>query len=377
MAQGSTPEDALSLLDWKRRVLELYAGIRADADPERPGSAGARRAGRAVPHPPPVAAARRRARRLRGPRLLRLRPGRPRPGRGRSRPSRSATRSAPAATAAYAFTRFGEARVRAGRRGAVAGALLAGGIRRRRLPPGRRRDQRQDHLRGRPLRARHRQGRRPGRRTTAWCSTSTSPTTPRAPTTRPGSARWLRLRTGFRFRSRRGSAILTRLRATPRRPPSAARFSASLRRPSRNLVASRLSGLNGQHDAGDVPRVLDVTELVEQVVGLPALPCVRFFAGRPSDFLASSSSRVRSSGLEADPVAARRPAGRRPASTTQRRLASQRLRMASLRPKPPSFLTIHLITPMIESGRRDLNPLPRAWEARALPGELRPRGRTF
>lgn len=35
MAQGSTPEDALSLLDWKRRVLELYAGIRADDDPER------------------------------------------------------------------------------------------------------------------------------------------------------------------------------------------------------------------------------------------------------------------------------------------------------------------------------------------------------
>src|ERR687892_1039435 len=26
------------------------------------------------------------------------------------------------------------------------------------------------------------------------------------------------------------------------------------------------------------------------------------------------------------------------------------------------------------SGRRDSNPLPRAWEARALPGELRPRG---
>ncbi len=35
MAQGSTPEQALSLLDWKRRVLQLYAGIRADDDPER------------------------------------------------------------------------------------------------------------------------------------------------------------------------------------------------------------------------------------------------------------------------------------------------------------------------------------------------------
>jgi uncharacterized protein (DUF1684 family) len=35
VAQGSTAEDALSLLDWKRRVLELYAAIRAEDDPER------------------------------------------------------------------------------------------------------------------------------------------------------------------------------------------------------------------------------------------------------------------------------------------------------------------------------------------------------
>ncbi len=35
MSQGTTPRDALTLLDWKRRVLELYEGIRADDDPER------------------------------------------------------------------------------------------------------------------------------------------------------------------------------------------------------------------------------------------------------------------------------------------------------------------------------------------------------
>jgi uncharacterized protein len=33
VAQGPTPREALELLDWKRRVLALYEGIRADDDP--------------------------------------------------------------------------------------------------------------------------------------------------------------------------------------------------------------------------------------------------------------------------------------------------------------------------------------------------------
>jgi uncharacterized protein (DUF1684 family) len=33
VAQVSAPSDALSLLDWKRRVFDLYAGIRGDDDP--------------------------------------------------------------------------------------------------------------------------------------------------------------------------------------------------------------------------------------------------------------------------------------------------------------------------------------------------------
>ena len=82
--------------------------------------------------------------------------------------------------------------------------VLARRLRRRHLPLVRRRDERHRDLRRVPLPARHGQGLRPRRaRTGSSCSTSTSPTTRRARTTRAGSARSRRRGTGWRPHPRR------------------------------------------------------------------------------------------------------------------------------------------------------------------------------
>ena len=82
-------------------------------------------------------------------------------------------------------------------------------------------------LRRRPLSARHGQGRRPRPATTAGsCSTSTSPTTPPAPTTRPGRARWRRPRAASPCRSGRASGSS---RADARPPPAGGRRTRILR----------------------------------------------------------------------------------------------------------------------------------------------------
>ena len=87
-------------------------------------------------------------------------------------------------------------------RRARARAVLARRLRRRALPAVPRRDRRQRDVRRRPLPARHGQGRRPRHCTTGGsCSTSTSPTTRRARTTRGGRARSRRPRTGSTCRS--------------------------------------------------------------------------------------------------------------------------------------------------------------------------------
>ena len=192
--------DELTLLDWKRRVFELYAEVRADRrSASAPGSAGATSA--------TSCSARTRSRRSRpdararspacryfdyDPALRVLGDGRA--GRARAARDRDLGRATP-----YSFTRFARRAVRARRRGAVARPLLARRLRRRRVPPVRRRDERRRDVRRRPLPARHGQGRRPRRATTAGsCSTSTSPTTRRARTTRAGSARSRRPGTGSR-----------------------------------------------------------------------------------------------------------------------------------------------------------------------------------
>ena len=84
------------------------------------------------------------------------------------------------------------------------GAVLDGGLRRRPVPAVPRRDERPRDLWRRPLPARRREERRPRRRRRrgAPCgSTSTSPTSRRAPSTRAGPVRSRRRRTGWTSRS--------------------------------------------------------------------------------------------------------------------------------------------------------------------------------
>ena len=81
--------DELELLDWKRRVFELYAEVRARPRPRGGVAALARDARRALPHAPAVAAPGRARAGSRAP-VLRLRPGaararRRRAGRARAR----------------------------------------------------------------------------------------------------------------------------------------------------------------------------------------------------------------------------------------------------------------------------------------------------
>ena len=58
----------------------------------------------------------------------------------------------------------------------------------------------------------------------AWSSTSTSPTTRRAPTTRPGPARWLRPATRSRSRPAPASSTSAAPDRPPRRPPTFAKM---------------------------------------------------------------------------------------------------------------------------------------------------------
>ena len=98
--------------------------------------------------------------------------------------------------------------------------LLARRLRRRGLPPVRRRDQR--HARPTaPAATCSTPSKEPtsARRTAASCSTSTSPTTRRAPTTRAGSARWRRPATASLWPCGAVSGSLTRLRQSPRGRP--------------------------------------------------------------------------------------------------------------------------------------------------------------
>ena len=196
---------ALALADWRRRVFELYRAVR---EAEDPAAAWRRwRAGRDelfADHPQsPLPAGSAPASR---PRLLRLRPVRAGARDGRS--GRAATLDiATSGEGTVPLHALRNGRLRARRRAAGARALLARGIRRRPVPALRRRHQRRRDVRRRPLPARHGQGRRPrSRAATGSCSTSTSPTTRRAHTTRAGSARWPRPPTGCRWRSARESA---------------------------------------------------------------------------------------------------------------------------------------------------------------------------
>ena len=179
----------LELLDWKRRIFALYADVRAAARSRAAWRPGATDATSPVPGPSAVSALAGERERFRGPPLLRLRPCATRARRRRARRRRAADVTSSGGETVV-FRRFGAARFELAGEQRQPRPLLARGLRRRRLPPVRRRDQRPRDLRRRPLPSRHRQGRRSRRGATAGsCSTSTSPTTRRARTTRAGSAR--------------------------------------------------------------------------------------------------------------------------------------------------------------------------------------------
>ena len=132
----------LTLLDWKRRIFELYEEIRASDEPERALAALARRARRALPRAPAVAAAARAARGVRrraatSTTTLSLRV------LGAVEPAERERREiATSGEQPYSFTRF--ARVRFELAGAehALDLLLARRLRRRALPLLRRRDER-------------------------------------------------------------------------------------------------------------------------------------------------------------------------------------------------------------------------------------------
>ena len=209
-----TPPE-LDLLDFKRRVHALYARVREDPDPARAFAAWVaerddlfahhpqsalppeRRAGFAglsyFPHDPAgrvlaevvpdgAAALRRRLQRRRDD-VVRAHRRRP---------------------------------LRARRRAVRARALLARRLRRRPVRAVRRRDVRRGDLRRRAATCSTR-SRAPtsARATGGWCSTSTSPTTRRAPTTRAGAARSRRRRTASRSRCAWASATSRPCRGNP------------------------------------------------------------------------------------------------------------------------------------------------------------------
>ena len=162
IVEGVEALDELTLLDWKRRIFELYASIRADPDPEH-----AWRRWRATrdelfrSHPQsPVPAARRAS--FAGLPYFDYDPA--------FRVLATVEAAEPVlreiATSGeqpYTFRRFARARFTLAERGADARPLLARGVRRRHVPLVRRRDERPRHVRRVPLPARHGQGRRPGR----------------------------------------------------------------------------------------------------------------------------------------------------------------------------------------------------------------------
>ena len=154
--------DELDLLDWKRRVFELYAEVRAAPQPERGmASTGAtcatssfartrrRRSRRRASASRPAATSTTTPRCACSPRS--------------SRPSACSARSPHRASSRTRSPASRAPRFAVARPGTVPRPVLAGRVRRRRLPLLRRRDERRRDLRRRPLPARHRQGLRPRR----------------------------------------------------------------------------------------------------------------------------------------------------------------------------------------------------------------------
>ena len=182
--------DELTLLDWKRRIFELYAEIRADRDPgARLGAAGATSA--------TSSSARTSSRRsqpssracVHRPAALPLRPGAAgdrarRAGRARAARDRhlgraARTRSRGSLAPGSSSTATADARPLLARRATAAGSSSRSPTRRAAPRP------------TAPAATCSTRSRAPisARRTAASCSTSTSRTTPRAPTTRAGCAR--------------------------------------------------------------------------------------------------------------------------------------------------------------------------------------------
>ena len=200
--------DELELLDWKRRVFELYAEVRAAADPSAAWEPLARHARRALPRAPAVAAPPNAARASSGlayfdydPALRVL---------GTVEPAERVQREiATSRRAARTRSRASRASASSSMARHVAGPVLARRLRRRRLPLRSRDATSGDETYGAgPLPARHRQGRRPRRaRTASSSSTSTSPTTrparydPRwvCPLAPPGTGSPIPIRGGERY----------------------------------------------------------------------------------------------------------------------------------------------------------------------------------
>ncbi len=231
-----TTADRAWLADWRRRVAELYADVRAIAADDPPTAWEAWRRERETlyrTHPQsPVPAAERDAFRAHHwPYDDRLRwtvavePARARGSRAAGRVRRARDRPGRAAQQRRRVTRVRPDRRRpaaAPRRRRRPPAVLDARLRGRPVPPVPRRDQRDRDVRRRALPARHGEERgsrrRPGRRGRSWW-TRTSRSSRRAPSTRAGRARSPGRRAGSRRGSRRASDCAEpRRRLGPRIP---------------------------------------------------------------------------------------------------------------------------------------------------------------
>ncbi len=210
--------DELTLLDWKRRIFELYAEIRSDRASDARVGALARGSRRALPLARPVADSCRQPARVHRAAALPLRPGVARVGAGGAGRARAAgDRNLGRAALLVHAVRPGQVRARRRRRRSTSTgsrATAAGCSSRSPTRPAAPRPTAPAATCSTP-------SREPtwARRTAVSCSISTSRTTRRARTTRAGSARSRRPATAWPWPCGAASGSLTRLRQSPRDRP--------------------------------------------------------------------------------------------------------------------------------------------------------------